>query len=206
MNEQPTPAKRLSPFRPWQVLNRYLYTLERPSSAGVPILYTVEVDSLSEDDTVQLYENGYLATTNDLPASIEIDGGTIEVAVSLYGVTRVDFVSDDGTGRRLAPVPGTLEYRRRRFDRRHPRLSRAIGWAAIAILVVNLVLAASFALEIATKVPMVAEQFGTFVSPIQLPAWANTTLVVAGILAATERVLTLRHNKILDLETIWAAS
>lgn len=76
-------------------------------------------------------------------------------------------------------------------------------WAAIAILIANLVLAIPFAIELATELPAIQRNLGTFVSPIQLPAWANTSLMVAGILAATERVLTLRRNRILDMETIW---
>ncbi|SNS34966.1 hypothetical protein SAMN05421642_1022 [Rhodococcoides kyotonense] len=197
--------KRLRPFRPWQVLNRYLYTLEQSASDGTEVLYTVEVDTAGEEETVQLYKDGWLDSTHDLPASIPVADGRIEVAVSLYGVTRVHLVRDDGVERRLTPVRGTLEDRRRRLDRRHPTLSKAIGWVAIAILVVNLVLAVPFALETATEIPKIAERFGTFVSPIQLPVWVSTTLLVAGVLAAVERVLTLRRNKILDMETIWTA-
>ncbi len=66
-------------------------------------------------------------------------------------------------------------------------------------------LAVPFALESATRIPKIAERFGTFVSPIQLPAWITTALLVAGILAAVERALTLRRNKILDVETVWTA-
>lgn len=199
-------AKRLSPLKPWQVLNRYLYTLEHTGSDGARVDYTVEVDTAGED-TVQLYADGSLVSTTDLPASIPVTGGHIEVAASLYGVTRVHLVLDGetGVGRRLAPARGTIEDLRRRLDRNHPRISRAIGWVAIAILVVNLVLAVPFALEIATGVPAIEERFGTFVSPIGLPVWINTALVVAGICAAVERAITLRHNKILDLETIWTS-
>ena len=196
-------AKRLRPLKPWQVLNRYLYTLEH---AGFS--YTVEVDAAG-DDTVQLYEDGLLVSTNDLPAKIPVAGGYIDVAASLYGVTRVHLVRGDGkgngVGRRLAPARGTLEDRRRRLDRHHPGISRAIGWVAIAILMGNLVLAVPFAIEIATGVPAIAERFGTFVSPIGLPVWINTALLVAGICAAMERALTVRHNKIIDLETIWTS-
>lgn len=212
MTKQPPTAKRLSPLKPWQVLNRYLYTLEHAGSDGRRVSYTVEVDTAG-DDTVQLYADGWLVSTNDLPASIPVSGGHIEVAASLYGVTRVHLVLDDdddedednGVGRRLAPARGTIEDLRRRLDRNHPRISRAIGWLAIAILVVNLVLAVPFAIEIATGVPAIAERFGTFVAPIQLPVWINTALLVAGVCAAVERALTLRHNKILDLETIWTS-
>jgi hypothetical protein len=36
-----------------------------------------------------------------------------------------------------------------------------------------------------------------------LPAWANTTVTVAGVLAATERALTLRNHWLIDLDTTW---
>lgn len=101
-------------------------------------------------------------------------------------------------------MPGTLEDLRGRMHRRHPRLSRAIGRLAIAILVVNLVLAVPQALEfLTTRVDRVAELFGTFTSPIVLPLWLTITLAVAGALAGVERVLTLRRNRVLDIETMW---
>ncbi len=39
---------------------------------------------------------------------------------------------------------------------------------------------------------------GTIISPIQLPAWMNISLLVVTILASTERALRLRYNWILD--------
>lgn len=189
----------LKPLRPWQVLNRYLYEVDLGG-----IHYTVEVDTAGDGDA-QLYADGLQVASEDLPTSFPVDRGHIEVAASLYGVTRVHLVTGDGPDRRLTPVRGTIEDRRRRLDRDHPAISRVIAWAAIVILVVNLVLVVPFALEMATGIPAVAERFGTFVSPIQLPVWANTALLFAGILAAVERALTLRHNKILDFETIWTS-
>ena len=186
-------------MRPWQVLNRYLYELDLAGTR-----YTVEVD-IADDDVAKLYADGRLVSTLDLPASFAVGDGRIDVAASLYGVTRVHFSRRDGVGRRLTPVRGTLEDRRRRLGERHPVLSRVIGWVAIVLLIVNLILAVPFALDIVTEIPVVAERFGTFVSPIQLPVWANTTLLLAGIVAAVERALTLRHTKILDMETIWTS-
>ncbi|OZF53621.1 hypothetical protein CH293_10140 [Rhodococcus sp. 14-2470-1b] len=191
--------RKLTPLRPWQVLNRYLYELDLAGTR-----YTVEVD-IADDDVAKLYADGRLVSTLDLPASFAVGDGRIDVAASLYGVTRVHFSRRDGVGRRLTPVRGTLEDRRRRLGERHPVLSRVIGWVAIVLLIVNLILAVPFALEIVTEIPVVAERFGTFVSPIQLPVWANTPLLLAGIVAAMERALTLRHNKILDMETIWTS-
>jgi hypothetical protein len=53
-------------------------------------------------------------------------------------------------------------------------------------------------IEQITHIPPIAENFGSFVSPIHLPAWANTSLVVASLVASTERALRLRYNRLLD--------
>ena len=90
------------------------------------------------------------------------------------------------------------------MHRRHPRLSRTVGWLAIAILVVDLVLAVPAALEfLTTRVDRIGEIFGTFTSPIVLPLWLTITLALAGAVAGVERALTLRRNRLLDLETSW---
>lgn len=203
MTKKPTPPKRLKPFRPWQVLNRFLYTVDHSGSEGRTVRYTLEIDTFNGDNEVQVYADGWFRSKHELPASISVGDGHIEVDASMYGVTRMHLLTTDGAERRLTPVAGTIEDRRRKLDRRYPTVSRAIGWAAIAILIANLVLAVPFALELVTELPDIQERFGTFVSPIQLPTWDNVALMTAGILAATERALTLRRNKILDFETIW---
>jgi hypothetical protein len=40
----------------------------------------------------------------------------------------------------------------------------------------------------------VAEQVGTFTSPIRLPQWAKVALPIAGAVAATERAMTFRSQ------------
>lgn len=202
VNKQPTPTKRLQPFRPWQVLNRHLYTVDHTSPDGRPIRYTLEVDT-ANDDEVRVYTDGWLRSKHALPASIPVVGGYLDVDASLYGVTRMHLVTAFGAERRLTPVAGTIEDRRLQLDHRHPKVSRAIGLVAIAVLIANLALAVPIALEYATELSIISERFGTFASPFQLPTWANIALMAAGILAAMERVLTLRRNKILDAETIW---
>lgn len=203
MTTPPAPPKRMKPFRQWQVLHRHLYTVDHTGPAGNSIRYTLEIDTANGDNEVQVYADGWFQSKHELPASIPVLGGHIEANASLYGVTRMHLVTADGAARRLTPIAGTIEDRRGALDRRHPTISRAMRWAAIAILIANLVLAIPFAIELATELPAIQRNLGTFVSPIQLPAWANTSLMVAGILAATERVLTLRRNRILDMETIW---
>ncbi|QFU92026.1 hypothetical protein [Amycolatopsis sp. YIM 10] len=190
---------RLRPLRRTEVLSRSLHTIEHTGSA-----YTVEVDT-TRDWQARLYRDGEGHAVADMPATFPVPGGKIEVDSSLYGVTRVHLVLDSGEERRLAPVAGTAEHLRAALARRYPRVSRAIGVAAILVLVVNLVTAVPTALEFLTRIPKVAAHFGTFTSPLALPGWLNLALLFAGVLAAVERVLTLRKNRVLDIETMWAS-
>ena len=152
-----------------------------------------------------LYRDGVQVHRSDLPATFPVPGGVVDVAVSLYGLTRMHYVLDDGTERTLRPDRASLEGLRARFGRRFPRASSVIGAVAVVVLLVGLVVAAPYALEMVTRLDVVSERFGTFTSPIDLPGWASTTLLVAGILAATERALTLRNHWLVDLDTTGTA-
>ena len=111
----------------------------------------------------------------------------------------------DGPPQALRPHPRTLEGLRARFGRRYPRASALIGAIAVVVLLVGLVMMVPQAAELITQIDVVAENVGTFTSPISLPAWLNVTLVVAGVLAATERALTLRNHWLIDADTIWTS-
>ena len=80
-----------------------------------------------------------------------------------------------------------------------------IGLVAVMILLVGLVLMVPQVVELVTTVEVVAAQVGTFTSPIQLPVWLNTTLLVAGMIAAFERALTLRNHWLIDADTTWTS-
>lgn len=195
-----TSEGQLRPLRRTEVLSRSLHSIEHNEAT-----YTVEVDT-NEDWQARLYRDGHRQAAADMPAAFPVPGGRIEVDSSLYGVTRVHLVLDSGEERRLAPVAGTAEHLRARLAQRHPRVSKAIGATAIVILVVNLITAVPAALEFVTGIPKVAEHFGTFTSPLALPAWLNIALLLAGVLAAVERVLTLRQNRVIDFETMWTSA
>ena len=200
MNVTAATGAPLAPLRPDEILHRLLYTIELPG----PHVYTVQIDAGRSDGHAELYLDGLQQATAEMPAEFPVPGGVIEVAISLYGVKRVHLVRDGGGERRLDPVPGTLEHRRGRLHGRHPRVGRAIAWAAVVILLANLVLAVPQALELlTTRVDRIAELVGTFTSPIQLPARLNIGLTLAGVLASVERALTLRRNRVLDVETLW---
>ena len=193
--------KQLRPVRRRDALHRLLYAVEHPGPDGRPAEHTVEIDA--HDMRAVLYVDGHYRDAADLPASFPVHGGTLEVALSLYGVQRMHLVTPDRGEQRLTPVAGTLEDLRHRFHRRHPAISRIIGWLAIAVLLVNLVLAVPAALEIVTRADRIAELVGTFTSPVALPPWLTVGLLVAGVLAAVERALMLRRNRVIDAETIW---
>ncbi|RII20662.1 hypothetical protein DSC45_05495 [Streptomyces sp. YIM 130001] len=199
----PPPGKRLRQFRRHEVLHRSLYSIGIAGEDGAETDYTVDIDLGRDDSCALLFADGHRVAKAEMPAAFPVPGGKIEVDVSLYGVRRVHLVHEDGSEQRLTPVTGTIEDLRGRLHRRHPGVSRAISWTAILILVANLVLAVPQGLELLTQIPKIADNIGTFNSPVDLPSWLNSTLIAAGVLAAVERLLTLRSHKILDAETLW---
>ncbi len=125
-------------------------------------------------------------------------GGTVEVVASGYGLKRCHYVTHDGAERQLVPDPASAEGRRARLERDHPALSRAIGLVSVAVLVVALVLGAPQVVEEISQIPPVADSVGSFTSPIRLPAAINVPLLVATLVASTERALRLRNHWLLD--------
>lgn len=198
---KPGDGHALKRFRWWQMFSRSLFHLQLSAAAGTTQLWSVDV-RLGGDSNgevwAQLYLDGRNQARSKLPAAFAIPGGTIEVATSNYGVKRCHCVSDDGTSRVLMPDPASAEGRRARLDRKRPTLSRAIGFVSVVVLVVALVLGVPQLIEDITRIPPVADAIGTFVSPIHLPVWMNISLVVAAIVASTERALRMRYNWILD--------
>lgn len=152
-----------------------------------------------------LFRDGVQLYRSKLPATFEVPGGVIEVAASGYGAKRMHFVDGQGNEEVLVPHRNSAEGLRARFDGRFPLLSKSIGGLAIVVLLVGLVVGIPQGVEMVTSFPPIADRFGTFTSPVQLPMWLNTTLVVAGLCAATERALTLRNHWLIDVDTTWTA-
>lgn len=201
---KPGDGSALKPHRPWQMLSRSVFRIELSDEDGVQREYSVDVDYFDWDDRVCLYRDGRQHLVAEQPAAFRVPGGVVEVAVGTFGVSRMHLVSDAGEPERvLRPVRHSAEYWRAVLGHRHPRLSQWMGRVAIVILLVGLVLFVPQLLELVTQWDMVAERVGTFTSPISLPAWLNTTLVVAGIAASMERALTLRSHWLIDMDTWW---
>lgn len=215
---KPGDGSALKDLRWWQLFSRTQFFLDPAEEAGRPARYTVDVRHLATEleggkiaegawhAPVALYRDGIQLQIANPPVAFAVPGGVIEVATSTYGLKRMHHVPD-GTreGHTLRPHPRSLEGLRERFGRRYPGASRVIGLLAIMILLVSLVLMVPQAAELVTSIEPVAERIGTFTSPIQLPAWANTSLLIAGALAATERALTLRNHWLIDADTTWTS-
>lgn len=231
----PGDGSALPPFRLRHALHRTRFFLEHGDADGARHRCVVDVDFFADDlgagkalervgavtervglggasheagsaaPPAALYVDGLQVQRSDLPAAFPVPGGVLEVDAGLYGLTRMHLVTEEGDERVLQPHPRSLEGLRARLARRFPGPSRAIGAAAIAILLLALALLVPQLLELVTGIGVVAEQVGTFASPIRLPGWASTALLVAGIAAALERALTLRSHWLIDADTTWTA-
>ncbi|GAB3095662.1 hypothetical protein [Isoptericola nanjingensis] len=199
---RPGDGHALQRFRWWQPLSRALFHLDLVGDGGVPERWSVDVrlwgDSDDGDVRARLYRDGVHAATSRLPAELPVTGGVVQVATSSYGLRRCHYVTPDGRERQLAPDPASAEGRRARLERDRPGLSRGIGAVAWVVLAVALVLGVPQIVEQISQVPPVAERFGAFTSPVRLPAGLNVALLVATILASTERALRLRYHWLLD--------
>ena len=66
------------------------------------------------------------------------------------------------------------------------------------MLVISLALLICQLAEIVTQVEPVAQRFGAFTSPVDLPVWLNIAIGAAAATASMERALRLRYNWLLD--------
>ncbi|MGI5149443.1 hypothetical protein ACQEVC_24355 [Plantactinospora sp. CA-294935] len=191
----PEPGSPLPPFRPSLSLERTRFAVDLPDASTA----TVDVDHMS--GRASLYRNDRHVQTADMPVRFPLGSNSIEVAASRYGMQRIHLISANGSQRRLDPAPGTPEHWRAQLSRRRPGTARALAAGAVIVLAANLILLAPQLLEVVTHLPLWADRFTPFVSPINLPASANTALTIAATLAGIERALTFRHHRLLDAET-----
>ena len=198
---KPGDGRPLQRYRWWQPFTRTLFYLRLPDDDGEQRTWSVDVRLWGDSDgevRAQLYRDGLQHAVSTLPAAFPVPGGTVEVATSTFGLRRCHFVTDTGQERQLLPDPASAEGWRLRLERTRPRLRRGLGIASVVVLVVALVLGLPQLAEQITSIPPVAERIGTFESPITLPSWLNIGLVVATVLASTERALRLRYHWLLD--------
>ncbi len=201
---EPGNGRPLKPFRWWQLTSRALFYLVLGNADGRRTVYAVHVNHtqrfFSEDGKgrAHLYLDGGHHAESGLPAVFPVRGGVIEVAATPFGLRRCHYVTDEGTEHQLVPDRRSGEGRRARLDREHPVLSRWIGVLSLLLLVVPAFVLVPQLVEVAFGLPPVAQRFGTFTSPVHLPAWLNIALTLGAAAASTERALRLRYNWLLD--------
>ncbi|MFF5007860.1 hypothetical protein ACFY3G_34160 [Streptomyces phaeochromogenes] len=199
---KPGDGRPLKRFRWWQMLTRALFHLRLMNDDGRPTVYAVDVKHQNASEgyvTAHLYLDGRHHAESKVPAVFPVQGGTVEVRTSGFGLKRCHYVTAEGAEHQLTPDPASAEGRRARFDRSHPALSRCIGLFSVIVLVIGLVLLILQLAEQVTRAPEgVAQYVGTFTSPVDLSAWGNTVLGIATVAASTERALRLRYSRLLD--------
>lgn len=198
---EPGDGRALERYRWWQLFSRSLFHLRVVGDDGTAELWSIDVRHGGDENgevRAQLYRDGLHRGQAEPPAAFRVSGGRVEVATSMFGLRRCHYVADDGTVRQLVPDPRSAEGRRARLNATHPATSRMLGVASTIVLIVALVLGVPQIIEQLTRIPLVAESIGTFVSPIQLPVWMNTALLLATLAASTERALRLRYSWLLD--------
>ncbi|MFD6098204.1 hypothetical protein ACFVWN_26605 [Nocardiopsis flavescens] len=195
-------GRPLKPLRWWQVpFGRSLFHLY-PSPDGLrPGTYTVDIKHWGDKDgeiSADLYLDGRHHARSKTPAAFPVEGGVIEVAMSGFGLKRCHYVTAEGEEHQLVPDPKSSAGRRARLEHDHPALSRTIGTVSVLMLVIGVGLNLVQIAEPLSQIPPIAENLGTFTSPVRLPFWLNFTLAVGAALASTERALRLRYHWLLD--------
>lgn len=190
-------------FRWWQApLGRALFHLGPSPDGRRPGAYAVDVrywgNQSGGEATAHLYLDGRHHARSKIPAVFPVEGGVIEVAKSSFGFKRCHYVTTEGQESQLVPDPKSSAGRRARFERDHPAASRMIGAASVLMLVIGVGLNLLQLAEPISQVPPIAENLGTFTSPVSLPLWCNIALAFGAGLASMERALRLRFHWLLD--------
>ncbi|MGA6157321.1 hypothetical protein ACPEIC_28655 [Stenotrophomonas sp. NPDC087984] len=199
---KPGDGRALKRLRWWQMLSRALFYLRLMNDDGRQTVYAVDVRHQNQSSgkvMAHLYLDGRHHAESKVPAVFPVQGGTVEVRASTFGLKRCHYVTAERAEHQLTPDPASAEGRRARLDRSHPALSRWIGFLSVLALAIGLVLLILQLAEQITRAPEGLSQYiGTFTSPIDLPAWGNVVLGLCTVAASTERALPLRYHWLLD--------
>ncbi|MEU5836154.1 hypothetical protein ABZ820_21115 [Streptomyces diacarni] len=199
---QPGDGRPLQRFRWWHLPGRALFHLPLTQDDGRRTMYAIDVrhwqNQSSGNVKAHLYLDGRLHAESRIPAGFPVPGGTIEVAMSGFGIKRCHYVTAQGVEQQLAPHPASAEGRRARLDRDHPALSHWIGLCSLILLLIGAGLLVLQIAEPLSRIPPIASRLGNFESPVRLPLWLNITLGAGAALGSMERALRLRYNWLLD--------
>ncbi|SCL56415.1 hypothetical protein GA0070606_2604 [Micromonospora citrea] len=191
-------GRALKRLRWWQLPFRALFYLPLPNRDGRQTVYAVDIPRRTDPEggkaRAHLYLDGRHHAESKLPAAFPVEGGTIHVAISAFGLKRCHYVTTAGAEHRLIPDPKSAEGRRARVEREHPTLSRSISLLSVLMLLIGVGLNLLQLAEPISQIPPIAENIGTFESPVHLPVWLNFALAVGAILGSSERALRLRHS------------
>ncbi|WP_339182020.1 hypothetical protein [Oceanobacillus sp. FSL W7-1293] len=193
----------LKPFRFYEIFYRSLFYIKLHEDDGEMHTYTVHVNYFDEDESIDLYRDGKHHAKASTPAVFPVPGGVIEAAATTYGLKRIHYITEDEREFVLSPDRRSAEGLRMRFDAKFPEISSIIGKLAVFVLLISLLLGLPQLASLISEIPFIANRFGSFDSPIILPSWLNTTLLIAGIIAAIERALMLKNHWLIDMETSW---
>lgn len=185
------------------MLGRSLFYAPLETQDGQLKHYAVNVRYFDWDEKADLYLNGAHHARAKLPAAFPVEGGTIEVATTTYGLKRMHYVDTTGATRVLKPDPASAEGLRARLAQRAPLVSRMIGILAVVILLTLLPFSLLQLAEMLSHTEFAQQFVEPFTSPLRLPEWASTPALVLSILAVIERALTLRNHWLIDFETGW---
>ncbi|WP_197679018.1 hypothetical protein [Auraticoccus monumenti] len=194
----------MQPFRWWHLVSgRKLFRLQLHGHEGGEVAYAVDVRHWGrqggEDGALaHLYRDGRHHARSRLPAAFPVEGGTIEVVLSDFGLRRLHYLPDGGAEQQLVPDPGSAAGRRVRLEREHPLLNRWIGVVSVVLLVVGIGLNVLQLPDHLSAIPPLAEHLARFESPIHLPLWLNIGLGAGAVLASVDRALRLRYHWLLD--------
>lgn len=197
-------GRPLKHFRWWQPLSRALFYLPLTDGDGRHVVYAVDVpywqQVMTEDGKgkAHLYLDGRHHSESTLPAVFPVPGGAVEVESTAFGLKRCHYVTAEGAVHQLIPDERSAEGRRARLDREHPALSRWIGVLSLIVLIVPIILVVPQIIDGVSHVPPIAQRFGTFTSPVDLPLWLNIALGLCASTSSVERATRLRWNALLD--------
>lgn len=196
-------GRALKPFRFYEIFYRSLFYIKLREDDGELHTYAVHVNYFDENEAIDLYRDGKHHAKATTPAVFPVPGGVIEAATTTYGLKRIHYITEAEKEYVLSPDRRSAEGLRMRFDAKFPGISSIIGKLAIFILVVSIMLGLPQLASLISQLPMIEQWWGSFESPIILPSWLNTTLLVGGTIAAIERALTLKNHWLIDMETSW---
>lgn len=185
MKKGPTKLKK---YGNWHWLWRGLFELQTKDG-----LYHIDVDYFDFDERIHVYKDGELVDTKKSPAKVMLeDKASIEAGLSTYGMKYVRLRGADGKTSNFAPSKGTPEAWRKNFNQNHPRSSKVLNVFSWTVLIIAAIT------QLPELINILSQWFNTKLPTFELPFWANITLSVAGVIAALDRALQLKHNKWID--------